>query len=167
MAALQWIRHDDSKVPYVKNCVAEIKEIQSDSIFNHVKTNSNPADLLSRGTLLKKVTEESLWFQGPDWLNNEETWREQQCQNMNDCSHVGVVLENSKSRETHLIEVEIYSSLGKLLRVTSKVLKFITNVFKRLRWTCTLLITDPTIFWIKKVQNDVYNEEKLALKRIT
>ena len=40
-------------------------------IWNHVPTDSNPADCASRGLLPKDLLEHSLWWNGPSWLQVE------------------------------------------------------------------------------------------------
>lgn len=75
--ALQWLKSDCSKIPYVKNRVAEILQIQKNFSFKHVGTKSNPTDMLSRGVPLKELSKSSLWFTGPEWLTEPNQWPEQ------------------------------------------------------------------------------------------
>ena len=98
--ALQWIKNDCSKLPYVKNRVAEIQEIQKNFAFRHVGTKFNPADHLSRGLSLKEFANNNLWFTGPQWLTDPTQWPEQKSFVV---SHVHDSQETQKIVRTSLI----------------------------------------------------------------
>ena len=76
-AVLQWVKNDHSKLPYVKNRVAKIYEMQNDFHFLYVDTKSNPADILSRGTTSKNLSNSILWFHGPQRLKEKPAWPDQ------------------------------------------------------------------------------------------
>ena len=162
-AALQWIRNYNSKVPYVENRVAEIREIQINFHFMHVQTGSNPADLLSRGTSLKKLVKEILWLHGPEWLTDKQNWPEQKAQVMSGYSLTEVVQRNCDAQPIRLIKAERFTSLEKLFRVTSKVFKCINNIFTSKGWTRRLQYTNPTTYWIKEIQRESYHKEITTL----
>ncbi len=69
MVVLAWLRRspDELKV-FEANRVAAIQEAMEPGQWRHVPTNDNPADLASRGCTSKKLLENSLWWNGPDWL---------------------------------------------------------------------------------------------------
>ena len=162
-AALQWIRNYNSKVPYVENRVAEIREIQINFHFMHVQKGLNPADLLSRGTSLKKLVKETLWLHGPEWLTDKQNWPEQKAQVMSGYSLTEVVQRNCDAQSIRLIKAERFTSLEKLFRVTSKVFKCINNIFTSKGWTRRLQYTNPTTYWIKEIQRESYHKEITAL----
>lgn len=54
--ALQWIKNNNSEITYVKNRVADICEREIQYKFMHMTTDSNSADLLSRGVSIKQMT---------------------------------------------------------------------------------------------------------------
>ena len=54
--------------------VKEILRKSNPCQWHYVNTKENPADLLSRGTSLKKLKESSIWFHGPEWLKQEDEW---------------------------------------------------------------------------------------------
>ena len=166
-AALQWIKNDNTKIPYVKNRVAEIREAEVNIEFMHVQTGSNPADLLSRGTSLKKLT--NLWFHGPEWLADKQQWPEQKSEVTSTVTQVNFVSEVSEkeNEQNQLIEVERFSSLGKLLRVTQLVFKFINNIFVRKGWTRRVQFSCPTKYWIKTIQKDSYHRELETLTHLS
>ena len=60
---------------FVANRISEILQILPRTNWNHVKSNSNPADCASRGTLVEYLIDTSLWWLGPDWFSQpESTW---------------------------------------------------------------------------------------------
>lgn len=43
--------------------------------WNHVSTQDNPADLISRGCGADQIINNDLWWEGPHWLtDNSENW---------------------------------------------------------------------------------------------
>ena len=71
--AIAWVSsNSDSKDVYVANRVAEIQTLVSSLQISimHVPTESNPADLLSRGCTTNKH-KSSIWQHGPDWLTTQ------------------------------------------------------------------------------------------------
>ena len=54
---------------FVANRVFEIHQSSSSSQWNHVRSEDNPADCLSRGMTMKEL-KDSKWFTGPDFLRN-------------------------------------------------------------------------------------------------
>ncbi|XP_011865955.1 PREDICTED: uncharacterized protein LOC105560979 [Vollenhovia emeryi] len=70
MIVLAWIAGDPSRQKtFVANRVAEIQTIVASSNWYHVKSEHNPADLISRGTSLRELKESSLWWEGPKILS--------------------------------------------------------------------------------------------------
>ena len=71
--AIAWVSsNSDSKDVYVANGVAEIQTLVSSLQISimHVLTESNPADLLSRGCITSKL-KSCIWQHGPDWLTTQ------------------------------------------------------------------------------------------------
>ena len=72
--ALSWVEKGPSVGGvFVSNRVSEICTIAAERRW--VPSDSNPADLPTRGTSIKELKENSLWWKGPDWLClDEEHW---------------------------------------------------------------------------------------------
>ena len=70
LPCLQWIANDRSTIVYVKNRVAEIRNLKERCSLQlgHVDTKQNPADLLSRGCSVKNLASSQLWLTGPSWI---------------------------------------------------------------------------------------------------
>jgi hypothetical protein len=73
---LAWINSTSSNLQtFVGNRVSEIQTLTDAKDWYHVKSESNPADVLSRGALPGQLKTNKLWWKGPDWLSeNKDTW---------------------------------------------------------------------------------------------
>ncbi|XP_065082278.1 uncharacterized protein LOC135704722 [Ochlerotatus camptorhynchus] len=73
---LDWISASPSTwKTFVSNRVAEIQELTASASWNHIPSDENPADLLSRGTSLENLVENTLWWNGPIWIRSlSEPW---------------------------------------------------------------------------------------------
>ena len=66
---LAWIKNHPSRwKTFVANRVAKIQKSVPAENWNHVPTESNPADCASRGMSPRKLQSHHLWWQGPEWL---------------------------------------------------------------------------------------------------
>uniref|UniRef100_A0A1B0D818 Uncharacterized protein n=1 Tax=Phlebotomus papatasi TaxID=29031 RepID=A0A1B0D818_PHLPP len=74
MVVLHWINGDpeDYKI-FVGRRLKEIRKVSAPFQWRHVRTHSNPADLISRGTSPLQIQESSLWWHGPEWLLQPES----------------------------------------------------------------------------------------------
>ena len=68
--ALYWIQGSGEYRQFVANRVQKIQQNQG-TVWRHVPTDQNPADLGSRGGT---VSSTSLWMNGPPWLSNPDEW---------------------------------------------------------------------------------------------
>ena len=154
--ALQWVRNNNSKLPYVRNRVANIREIGSAFQFFHVASAENPADLVTRGITFKHFSNSQIWFSGPKWLTYPDEWPIQKF-NVLVCEIVSEVVPDLPSVDPILDYTE-YSSLNKLFRVTKYVFKYI-QVF-----SSQLVLPEPSVYWMQVVQKihypRVYNHLK-------
>lgn len=164
-AALQWVKKDSSKLPYVKNRVTEINELQNNFIFMHVNTKSNPADYLSRGVKLNQL--DSLWFRGPEWLRDHNQWPTQKTYVVSSVIEPQVEPKISTTQVEPLIDHTKYSSLRKLLRVTSNVFKFVNIILMKMNSSRRLKHDCATRYWVKHVQREVYKDELGLLQHLS
>ncbi|GFQ82259.1 integrase catalytic domain-containing protein [Trichonephila clavata] len=131
---------------------------------------------ISRGTSAVKLAQNELWWHGPPWLKlTPDHWpnRHRDILDSELCSeeleyrssvHVAV----TQQRES-LVDINRFSSLKKLLKVTAWVFRFVNNariVNKSMNFYITAdEIQNAEYFWLKYVQYEFYSAEILTLKR--
>ncbi|VDI29362.1 Hypothetical predicted protein [Mytilus galloprovincialis] len=76
------------------NRVKEINEITQEYTWKYCPTDSNPADMLSRGVTATRFLELDLWMKGPEWLTDKSNWP--QWKNKN---HTFLALQLSKDNQ--------------------------------------------------------------------
>ena len=144
--ALYWIRgHGKQWRPFVQNRVSEIlKQTEKDS-WQHCPGERNPADLPSRGLTPLELSASALWRRGPTWiLENGGDLPTPDLSDMPD-GCVSEVKATSKTASHSLLnptpiagvgalmKCEDYSSLARLLRVTTHVVRFARMLIKAIR----------------------------------
>ncbi|XP_050305064.1 uncharacterized protein LOC126742462 [Anthonomus grandis grandis] len=68
--ALSWIHTPPNTLQtFVGNRVTQIQALTSSSDWRHIRSASNPADLLSRGVYPSQMQSSDLWWNGPPWLS--------------------------------------------------------------------------------------------------
>ena len=143
---------------FIQNRVIEIRRLTKPTQWNFCPTESNPADICSRGTMTSKLITNQLWWSGPEFLRKEKEWwpsltmnsaevtsddsdpclelKKGSC-NSHTKQHDGTVLANIVSGEVTsekslnldcIIPLERFSSLQRLMRVTAYVLRFVSNL---------------------------------------
>lgn len=109
----------------------------------HIRTEENPADLVSRGLSAKEIVQNSLWWQGPKWLlNPEDSWPKPiQIEQLKRLPEMVVELKVHNVSEQSMncklcIQipnykrvqlVEFTNNLIKLIRILCYVQKFVNN----------------------------------------
>ncbi|XP_055714210.1 uncharacterized protein LOC129808456 [Phlebotomus papatasi] len=69
------IHAPDRRERFAKNRLKIILENTVSERWNHVPTKENPADIISRGVTAEQLMELKLWWNGPDWLQeNSKFW---------------------------------------------------------------------------------------------
>ena len=66
---LYWLQGTETYKQFVEHRVRKIQSHNS-VVWRHVPTDSNPADMGSRGNQYKQ----ELWMNGPTWLQDPESW---------------------------------------------------------------------------------------------
>ena len=139
------------------HCIAEIRSKTEKTTFAWVQSDQNIADLGSRGTVPAKVSEDSTWQRGPDWLQEPvEKWPIE----IQKLEELPSIL-NMDTRES-LVDCEKYSNLHQLHKVTALCLKFVKNMKEKQKKTqlCTnykeirlspLDYKEAETYWLKQV----------------
>lgn len=69
---LSWIRMQPCELKtFVANRVAKIQDLTKGIDWNHVSTDENPADLLTKGITADELKRSTLWWHGPLWLTSK------------------------------------------------------------------------------------------------
>ena len=180
---LHWISSTKQKGKFVKNRVSEIKESTRNYQWKYVPTESNPADLQTRGISAKQFQNSKLWMQGPSWITDSNSWPTWTPDFKNETLLLTAAnedeTEGTDTNRSELLgmsninELSRFSSLQKLLHVTCYVLKFVKHCRNKKRYNLRssrvqegftkVEIQQATRLWIIDVQNDRFSEEKDAI----
>jgi hypothetical protein len=171
---LAWINATSSNLQtFVGNRVSEIQTLTDAKDWYHVKSESNPADVLSRGALPGQLKTNKLWWNGPDWLSeNNDTWPVSNV-NLSDIEipeRRTVTLTNIHSRERQLPLLTKFSNYKKTERVMSWVLRFINNCRKPNQRQISSSLTceelkDSMKAIMRLIQEVAFNDELACLKQ--
>ena len=180
--ALYWITgvsHEWKQ--FVQNRVNEIRLLVEPSLWRYCPTQSNPADLPSRGVKPAKLSS-TIWFSGPNWLRDQSSEQPQS----EDSAVCGPSLPPDASEELKstrpkqvaallavsapkhcqtigsIVDVDRFSSVTRTLRVTALVLKFVERLRKRVK---SMLLTAEDmqrakILWLLDVQRTLAADPK-------
>ena len=134
--AIWWIKQT-SKLwkTWVENRVSLIRKNVDPENWFFVTTDCNPADIGTRKSNLN-IIHNSLWWEGPDFLrNHEKFWPSQDFLSSFHATleeKVNVVVLKVDSSLSigvgHLIDIHRFSTLGRLMKITSYILRFIHNL---------------------------------------
>ncbi|XP_075154241.1 uncharacterized protein LOC142227692 [Haematobia irritans] len=119
---------------FVANRVAKIIRNLGNCSWRHVRSNENPADLGSRGCTPLELMNNSLWWHGPEWLNQSpDDWPKSIVYNESPP-------EIRRIETYHLLEADEdllarFSCWARALRVVSYVLRFCKRTRSRLGFT--------------------------------
>ena len=125
---VRWLNSNTANLKiFVANRVEDIRSKVPATHWKHVPTDSNPADLVSRGAMPKELLDMSLWWEGPSWLTEpEERWPERE-----DINPDRPLPETKQTVEIVQPTSEEFgadfSSMNKLVRTTAWILRFIHN----------------------------------------
>ncbi|XP_050308277.1 uncharacterized protein LOC126744768 [Anthonomus grandis grandis] len=126
---LGWLRTSPNLLKqFVDNRVAEIQKLTSTFTWNHIVSQENPADLVSRGLKPKQLIISDLWWHGPKWLFlNEHEWPISNNVISNDLPEMRNCIFLTKTNTKSLFPFERFSNLLKIKRVMAYVLRFVNN----------------------------------------
>ena len=134
--ALSWIQNKGEWKQFVRHRVNEILKLTDKEDWAYCSTEENPADLGSRGVLASQLKENQLWWRGPSWLTERpEDWPVL----TESLRTPESLIEEKKSAAVMMTKAEIvsgiagvidvndYSTLQRLVRVTAWIKRFIDN----------------------------------------
>lgn len=122
---------------FVANRVAEIQTITNDCKWKHVRSEQNPADVLSRGINPHCLQQHPLWWNGPSWLKESESTWPMPISSLSE-SLSKLCLAELKNQTASLVVLqpatditERFSSLPRMMKVLSYCRRFIHNTRKQ------------------------------------
>nr|XP_012233626.1 PREDICTED: uncharacterized protein LOC105678692 [Linepithema humile] len=136
--AISWIAGDPSRWSiFVANRVAEIQKLTAKKQWHHVRSELNPADILSRGTNPDEIQTNKLWWNGPSFLQGDYY----EILNSSAPFPLSEELPEIRKRTIALMAtstegasiINKFSSLAKLRRVIAYCLRFICNSRKKVK----------------------------------
>jgi len=126
---LSWLNAQSNRLKvYVSNRVNQILELTNASQWNYVRTDKNPADMISRGTNVTEISASKLWWNGPDWLGiSDELWekiprnrlKEEEIPEQRTIQFALVGVQSNQELVQH------YSSWSRLQRATTWLKRFV------------------------------------------
>lgn len=176
MIVLGWLNSQPNRLKtYVANRVNQITDVTDIEQWNHVKTEDNPADVVSRGLKPQNLVDSKIWWYGPSWLIKEQDyWNEisnpiEEINELPEQKPLKLALIVTKSDSPWLLEC--YSDWAALVRLTAYIYRFINNSkiakensYKRIKGPLTTAeLTRSKYYWIKQSQKRVFADELAAL----
>lgn len=161
---LSWIRSDPLKYKiFIANRISEIQELSRSSQWRHVNTKQNPADVVSRGSSIKNLKNNSLWWHGPPFLLQDVScWplTFEQAQVL-DCPNE-MITNVSVTKSLDLNIFDKYSSFSKLIRIVSYCRRFLNQQVKGPLTPAELKTTEHCL--IKLIQSKHFETEIKQLR---
>ena len=167
MTALAWITNYRPWKLYVRNRVETIRRLSEVNYWRHCPGEINPADLPTRGVSAKKLANNQLWWEGPEFLKEDleqlpktnakidELVLKQAVINPPDVTYSLV----SKLKVENVVEFDRFSSKQKLLRVVAYLLRFVTNLK-------SLIFSDSTAYKGELKPSEIQSAENIIIKQI-
>ncbi|XP_075157882.1 uncharacterized protein LOC142231148 [Haematobia irritans] len=134
---LSWLRKSPSNWNvFVANRVADIQRFTNPLDWRYVPSTLNPADIASRGILPGDLVENKTWWNGPQFLYDPPAFWPENLSNLytSDEERKKKIVAHTSETSTYPELLLKFSSLPKLLRVTSLCLRFAHNcIYKEKR----------------------------------
>ena len=175
MATLCWIKNVRVWKQYVQHRVSEIHSLTSRENWRHCPGKLNPADMPSRGVSAKELADNSVWWNGPEFLYRRESeWPQIQSTQAEDeiialqeaikhpqpVTHALTTSVQAQTGLGQIMDVSRYNTLKKLLRTTACVLRFAKKSKEKHGTPLTAEeIRHAEELWIKYIQLDSFPEE--------
>ncbi|XP_065076070.1 uncharacterized protein LOC135699709 [Ochlerotatus camptorhynchus] len=176
---LSWLKAPPTTwVKFVANRVSKIQQATQHCAWNHVVSQLNPADCISRGTEAETILHNDLWWRGPPWLHLEpSSWPNQLTSNITN----EIALPEARklplaataiTTEPSFVDalVSKFSNYFRLLRVVAYCRRFIRNCKPSAQTTHSFLsseeLGEAEATVIRLVQQQSYNEEWKTLQKL-
>lgn len=133
--ALQWINKGIHELKiFVANRVKKIRNVSEAQNWHHVRTNENPADLVSRGISADEIVHNNLWWHGSSWLCQEQSkWPKPISIGANSTSPECRLEMKVHSITTKRNELHIFMSIDNGIPCSVRLLDYSNNLSKLVR----------------------------------
>lgn len=167
LLVLSWLNSQGVRLKtFVLNRVCQILELTDISQWHHVRTDKNPADIISRGITASELIVAEEWWQGPKWMATEEK----------KCSHsVEKLIENDQIPEQRQLKIALvtcdtinnifnaHSNWNTLVRSVAWILRFIKykkdKIINSSKFLSFLELKTASLSIIKRVQEEAFYED--------
>ena len=191
---LHWLHSSKTLPQFISNRIQEIKGLFPPSTWRYCPTSDNPADLLTRGVSADQLQLSTIWLHGPHWLSSEWNWPtwesstilvENHEEDLDDAfppdPQVNPPDQQVKPTSnknfppsspsiSNFMDLTKYSTLSKLLCVTSYILRFIHNTRnpsdQRKGPLTVAELTSSQRKWIVDRQHHHYATELASIRRL-
>ncbi|XP_055604920.1 uncharacterized protein LOC129753147 [Uranotaenia lowii] len=174
---LSWLRTIPSTwTNFVANRVSKIQTATEGCSWQHITGAENPADVISRGCLPSDILHNSLWWQGPDWLNQDKgSWPTPNVDIVTSTDfelRKSSIVSSSANIEPSFIDdlLKQFENFHALLRFTAYALRLSKNFRlpqseRRFQWLTTdeLRTAEHTI--VRLIQQQHFPDEWRRLKK--
>lgn len=161
---------------FVSHRVGEIHDYTTASQWHHVRSENNPADIISRGCSPPILLKSELWWEGPHWLKMEKVKWPEEKPSATEITKESLEEKPKVSTATTINDVEQfvlitkYSSLKKLLHITVYIMRWKYKVIDRKYFSANIEvpeILDAKERLIKYVQSIYFKREIIQLNNDT
>lgn len=160
---LAWLSTHPSKwVTFVANRVSEIQQAFDASIWLHIPSKQNPADIASRGTAISELQGSNLWWHGPEFLSSSV----ERSPNQDFKLPVNSAPEKKKSIKIFTVSIEKsnyvlerFSDYNRLLRFTAHAMRWRNKTQNKSTPLQSTEINSAEKLWIKLIQRESFGHD--------
>lgn len=168
--ALTWILDEPCKWKiFVGNRVAEIQEVTEKDNWRHIRSEENPADIISRGINPNELLTSTLWWHGPNWLEyDQQQWPTSMPIKISEMPERRTATRVMISTEPDLSLFLKYSSFLKLQRVVAYILRFKNNSSRKSIQSGPLSVSEVDLslkYLLRMAQSHSFSDEIKSLKQ--
>ncbi|XP_043284934.1 uncharacterized protein [Venturia canescens] len=166
---LTWVTSHPSRwKDFVRNRVSSIQELIPQGQWRFIPGRDNPADCASRGLTVSQLEQFQLWWNGPHWLVKSSSHWPTHFTGTADSAALeerpGLTLTVSTQPSPVFNLIHRYSSLTRLLRITSLLFKALTNLKGAGQDSSGSLLTPGDLehslqYWVKAIQGAYFATE--------
>ena len=169
---LWWLSNNKNTKVFVANRIKKIKELGAET--RYCPTESNLADMPTRGMRVSSLKENNVWWNGPDFLNDDESrWpltvikppiNDESCEN--ETSMLQIVT-GPREGPPFGIQAHHFSSFRKLIRITAymdRAVKAFKHQPPHFRYITAQELKDAKISWFRYLQKESFSKELALLQ---